>query len=168
MQNGSRFAGKLIWLYSRLRVRPGLLIVITLSGGTAIAFPAASALVLAYIAFLLAALGIMAWTGLIALASAAAAALIVPVVTIVSVYGIIAGVRWFIRMTFSAPHAEEAAQSPQKVGHDHEGAERDSLQQSLDRWETEGGAAVPVRLRSSWRRAWRPASRILRTRPTHR
>ena len=58
----------------RLRFRTKLLIAAILGGGTMIAFPAAFVVAVVYIAVALGAIGMMAWTGLIAFASVAVAA----------------------------------------------------------------------------------------------
>ena len=142
MPTASHFANKIVWLDSCLRARPKVLIAAVLAGGAVIAFPATSALVVVHVGLTLAAIGIMAWTGLIAFASIAAAVLIVPVATIASVCGVVAGVRWLVRTRSPRTDPAEPAKLRRTDDRDAKGILCGPRQEALDDWETDGGPAA--------------------------
>jgi len=133
----------------RLRFRTKLLIAAILGGGTMIAFPAAFAVAVVYVAVALGAIGIMAWTGMIALVSVAVAALLLPILTAIIVFAAVAGVRRL--MPTASPLSDVASFNEQQVmaGGTNRSASTDVLQEELDNWETDGGPAEPPRRKHS-------------------
>jgi hypothetical protein len=156
-QNGQPKAPR---LKAQLKVRMRVLIAGILGGGTIIAFPAASAAIVVYLALALGAIGVMAWTGVVALASVALAALILPVLIVIAVLIAVIGVRSFARMTSPTCAVEDANGRQIPVGDSIRG-EIDHvlidhvLQEELDDWETDGGPAAPPRRRVARRRVRR-------------
>ena len=140
----------------RLRFRTKLLIGAILGGGTMTAFPAAFGVAVVYVAVSLGAIGMMAWTGMIALVSVALASLLVPVLSGVTVFAVVAGVRRL--MPTASPPSDVGGFNEQQVtpaGPDR-GASTDVLQEELDDWETDGGPAAPPRRKAAWRQVRHP------------
>ena len=99
----------------------------------------------------------MAWIGMMALASAAAAALLLPVVAVLTVVAAVAGVRRLMRM-FSPRSDVEAVEAVSEQRSSGGAASRESpdeFQEGLDDWETDGGPAAPPRKKATWRRGCR-------------
>jgi hypothetical protein len=127
-----------------------------------IIFPAASVLVLGYIALTLAAIGMMAWTGFIAFATAAVAALLLPVATIFGLIGLIAAARGLMHVVWPAGIVVDALTAQPLA--DGAGEDVNGVQDALDRWETDGGRAAFARPRSVRRHAHRGYLVHVRTR----
>ena len=108
----TQIANKLARLRSFLKVRPSVLIAGTLGGGTMIAFPAASVVIVVYVATVIAAIGVMAWIGMIAFVCLAAAALVVPIAILLAVLGGIKEVQWVVRITSSGRVAARVHETP--------------------------------------------------------
>lgn len=120
-------------------LRPAVLIPGIIGGGTMIIiFPAATALLLAYVAVTLTAIAMLAWTGMIAFATAATAALIVPTATVFAVLAIMALVTRIVSARQATKDSLKQNSSPQREG----GEIVNALQESLDDWETDGGTAL--------------------------
>ena len=132
----------------RLRFRMKVLIAGIVGGGTLIAFPATSAFVVIYIAATIAAIGVMAWAGFLALGGAMAALLIVPLVLLFTIAGVIAFVRWMIRRGSPRLVVDEHTQRKEFA----ESERIKTMDESLADWETDGGLVAPARLQSVWRR----------------
>lgn len=133
---------------ARLRFRMKVLIAGIVGGGTMIAFPATSAVVILYLAAAIAAIGVMAWAGFLALGGAMAALLIVPLALLFMIAGIVAFVRWMVRRVPPVVVADEPPQRREKA----ETERIKTMDESLADWETDGGLVSPARLRSVWRR----------------
>ena len=96
------------WLTSLPKFRMKVLVAGVLGGGTMIAFPAATAIVVTYMAAVIAAVGVMAWAGMVAFASIAAAVLIVPVAILLAIFGVNATVGWIAPAARAARHSDGA------------------------------------------------------------
>ena len=92
-----RVSQRVSYLRCQLRVRRKMLLAAILGGGTMIAFPAASAVAVIYVAAALGAICMMVWTGAVALASITVGVLIIPVLIILTVLTVTAGCRWLRR-----------------------------------------------------------------------
>jgi hypothetical protein len=133
------------WLKALPKFRMKVLVAGVLGGGTMIAFPAATAIVVTYMAAAIAAVGVMAWAGMVAFASLAAAILIVPVVIVLAIFGINASVGWIVRILSGRRGLDNAALGQQLGGN----GSSDALAESLAKWETDGGRAGPPQSQST-------------------
>jgi hypothetical protein len=151
------------WLRFLKALRPAVLIPGIVGGSTLIIiFPAATSLLLAYAAVTIAAIGMLAWTGMIALATAAAAALIVPIATVFAVLGVIAGVRAIAQRASTRAVTNNGLEQAPTTHRDDATIALTLFQESLDDWETDGGPAPRVPRAPSRRPIYR--SRIARRR----
>ena len=130
----------------RLAVRPRVLIAGILSGGTMIAFPTATGVVVIYIACAIATTGMMAWAGAVALASVTAIVLVPPILTVIAILIIRAAIRRIIRLAWpTAATSDGALQATQAAPAADQSliGQLTTLRESLDRWENDGGSAAP-------------------------
>lgn len=127
-------------------VRPRVLIAGILSGGTMIAFPTATGVVVIYLACAIATAGMMAWAGAVALASVSAIVLVPPILTVIAILIIRAGVRSIIHLAWPKAATQDGAQQAAEAAHAADQSligQLTALRESLDRWENDGGSAAP-------------------------
>jgi hypothetical protein len=152
-------AGRLKSLWS---CRTKVMIAGVLGGGSMIAFPAASAAVVMYVALLLGTIGLLALTGALALAPVVAAALIVPALTVMAILAAVDGVLWLMRRRLPPSDGQNRNEQPVSAAAPGCDERTGVLQEELDDWETDGGPAAPARRRVARRRVRRSHRRCRR------